>query len=287
MPKAPSTWSQPPAACVSSAAARRSSHAPVLTFPDCTATTIGSPRIPASVCSSSAMSMAPFASAATTSISPSPRPRSRSDRSTVAWRSAPATTRTRGASRRPLRCTSHPTRERTVCRPAASPIGVGFLTAGRESDRCLCRDAQQLLEPSARHLFGDSRGGRVDDVEAVLVPGRRHHVGSDGGLCRPSRHEAEVAGASGRDDSGVDAGHQLIEDIGRVERLVVERPTELGSENVDVGGHTDRSVCDVRAECCRAGGHAGEEVVKVCHGVTVRLAAIWGQPCCAQSRDHG
>ena len=93
-PKAPSTCTQPPCSRTTSIAERRSSQAPVLTFPACRQTRVGPGGPDDRTLRRSWTSMAPFGSAATGSTTRLPKPSSRSDRSMVACRSAPATTRT-------------------------------------------------------------------------------------------------------------------------------------------------------------------------------------------------
>jgi hypothetical protein len=63
----------------------------------------------------------PLVSVATGSSAALPRPSRRTDRSIVAWRSAPVTTRTRGPPGRPSRSTSQPASLSTWCRAAARP----------------------------------------------------------------------------------------------------------------------------------------------------------------------
>ena len=93
----------------------------MFTLPAWTTTIVGSPE-PASIAATSASaSTAPFGPLATASIDAVPIPRNRSERSIVAWRSSPATTRIRGAPCRPSRSTSHPARSSTWWRAAASP----------------------------------------------------------------------------------------------------------------------------------------------------------------------
>ena len=115
-PKAPSTWIQ--ASFATARAARRSSQAPVFTFPACRQTIVGpSPVFRAR----SSMSIAPCGPASTGSTARVPKPSSRRARSTVACRSSLATTRTRGAPPSPSRSTSQPASASTWWRAAASP----------------------------------------------------------------------------------------------------------------------------------------------------------------------
>jgi hypothetical protein len=112
-PKAPSTWTQAPYCLAASHPAKRSSQAPVFTLPACRQTMVGASGPAARTRASASGSMAPLGSAGTGSTAPDPMPRSRNDRSIVAWRSSPATTRIRGAPMSPRSSTSQPACART------------------------------------------------------------------------------------------------------------------------------------------------------------------------------
>ena len=106
-------------------------------------TMVGSPE-PASIAVMRASgSTAPFGPVGTLSSASAPMPSRRSERSIVAWRSSPATTRILGAPCRPRRSTSQPARSSTRWRAAASPTVLpacvpvtipNDASAGRPSD---------------------------------------------------------------------------------------------------------------------------------------------------------
>jgi len=84
----------------------------------------------------------------------------------------------------------------------------------------ILRQTEEAAYPFAYHLL-DDRCGRSADIEpGILIPGRRQPV--RGECCRQATadHEAEVAAARHRHDSGVGGGREFVEHTPRVGRPV-------------------------------------------------------------------
>ena len=190
------------AARATATAARRSSHAPVLTLPACRHTIVG----PGAAREASARARSP------TSIAPfgvgrpparrraSPRPSSRSgavDRRVPLGAGDDPHARARRAGRRARR--PSPRRRSTWCRgrrrarrcwPPGAPV-----TNPTDARR---REAEQLLQPAAGDLLDRGRGRGERRVERALVPAGGEHVGGGRGVERSADHEPEVARARRR-----------------------------------------------------------------------------------------
>ena len=121
---------------------------------------------------SAPVSIAPFGSAGISTIALSPRPSSRTLRSIVAWRSAPTTTRTRGAPNSPSRPTSQPRRCSACQRPAASPTVFALCLPVTNPTDAEDREAEQLLDPTACDVLKRDRGRRGRDVVGAAGPSR-------------------------------------------------------------------------------------------------------------------
>ena len=100
---------------------------------------------------------------------------------------------------------------------------AAHLRAGDEADRRIGRERQQLAHPFAHDLLDDRRR-RPAHVEAgVLVPRRREPVARQRGWQAAADHEAEIPAARNRDDARVGGGRELLHDLLRLERLLLER----------------------------------------------------------------
>ena len=131
-----------------------------------------------SAAASASGSIAPFASAATGSSAFAPMPSSRSDRSIVAWRSSPASTRTGGAPVSPSASTSQPASASTRCRAAASAtVFAPCAPVVMPNDASPGRPRRSLIQPGAHDLRPRPRPAS-DGVERHLVPAGREHVGA-------------------------------------------------------------------------------------------------------------
>jgi hypothetical protein len=145
------------------------------------------------------------------------------------------------------------------------PGDVRHLRACDEADRRLRRQAEQLDEPLPRDLL-DNRGGRAADVEAgVLVPGRGEPVGRERGRQRAADHEAEVAAAPHRDDSGLGAGGQVVEHLLRIERLLGQRPAERLSELLRGHVRKDGALAEALEVVGSEVGGSPQQVARVAH----------------------
>ena len=209
--------------------AARSSHAPVFTLPACAHTIVGRSGRPARARRPARPGPSRRSRpAATGSSASAPMPSSRSDRSIVAWRSSPASTRTGGAPVSPSASTSQPASASTRCRAAASAtVFAPCAPVVMPNDASPGRPSRSLIHP-ADHRLRRGRGRRADGVERHLVPAGREHVGLRGGVERPADDEPEVARPGGRDEPRLDGRDELLDHRLGIGALVRQRAAERG-----------------------------------------------------------
>ena len=99
---------------------------------------------------------------------------------------------------------------------------VRHLAAGDERVRHATGKLEQLAQPLARNLLDDRGRGRRREQAGVLVPRRRHPVGSERSRQRAAEHEPEPPSAGHARDAGIRVGHELLEHLARVDRLVLQ-----------------------------------------------------------------
>ena len=179
-----------------------------MTFPACAHTIIG-PR-PSSAAGSADVSIAP-SGAGTTTIRNSPIPSSRAARSMVAWRSAPTTTRMRGARCNPSRPTSQP----ASCRRASGPPRPTVLAPWPPVVKPTEAEAgkpEELFEPSPATSSNAMAAGDIASLNA-LVPAGRDDRCDQRGIERSARHEPVIARPGGRHEARGRSFEQLVEDV--------------------------------------------------------------------------
>ena len=116
---------------------------------------------------------------------------------------------------------------------------VSHLTARDERERSRGRDSEQVLEPRPRDLLDHSGRRAAGHQSGVLVPRRRQPVGSERCGDRATDYEPEVAAARDRDDARLRGGGELLHDVERAPRLVLQRRVERRAELLDRRGRPD------------------------------------------------
>ena len=126
-------------------------------------------------------------------------------------------------------------------------------------------EAQQLAHPLAHDLLDDGRRRAADVEPGILIPRRREPVRREGGGQPAADDEAEVPPARHRDETGVGGGDELLHDLRRLERRILERHAQDSAQFVDGCAREDgpmlERVQEVRGELRRA----PEQCARVVH----------------------
>ena len=139
------------------------------------------------------------------------------------------------------------------------------LAAGHERVRHAAGELEQLAQPLARDLLDDRGRGRRREQAGVLVPRRGHPVGGERGRQRAAEHEAEPPSAGHAGDAGIRVGHELLEHLARVDRLVLQRTRERCAQRVDVDRREHRTLVERLEVVGRELRGPGEQIARFGH----------------------
>ena len=252
-PNAPSTCTHAPAVRASRQTSSSGSIAPPLTLPAWATTIAGSPGDAASACASASARSAPPASTATGSTQPVPRPSRRSARSTVTWRSAPASTPHPRRPDQPVALDVVPHGGQHAMARRGEAGDVGHLATGDECERRALRQPEQRRQPASRDLLDGGRRGRRVGQARVLIPGGSEPVGGDRGRVGAAHHEAEEARRVDRGEPRLRLGGELGDHVAGCQRSGAKVAGELELAGTQL--RADRAVGQRPEPICRALGH--------------------------------
>ena len=125
------------------------------------------------------------------------------------------------------------------------PDGVGRLPTGHEPEGRRPRQAQDLLQPPARHLLGHRGGRGCHRVEGGLVPARREQIRAHGRRRRAPDDEAEVAGPGRRHQPRLGRGHEPLDHVGGGGALLAQPKGKGGPQAVGIDGRAHRPITDL------------------------------------------
>lgn len=109
---------------------------------------------------------------------------------------------------------------------------------GRETDVGGRGQGEQVEQPPPGGLLDRGRRGGREAEAGVLIPRAHEPVGGERGGQRPAHDPAEEPAGGDGHEAGLDDAHELVDDGGRVERLLLHRRRQLGEDLV--GGRAER-----------------------------------------------
>ena len=142
---------------------------------------------------------------------------------------------------------------------------VRHLAAGHERVRHAPGKLEQLAQPLACNLLDDRCRRRRCEQAGVLVPRRRHPVGGERSRQRAAEHEPEPPSAGHARDAGIRIGHELLEHLARVDRLVLQRTHECRTKRVEVDRREHRARVQRLEIVGRELGGPGEQIARIGH----------------------